>query len=108
MDNAAFTRAKRFLNYVPVAKWLSILCGVATAILYVGLLLVLALYADLLVNRGEIPAMHNLPAREYEQFLEKISLPQDEASRKTRIDEYQQSLKKLGLEEPPWQQLVAA
>ncbi|HWY87320.1 MAG TPA: ABC transporter transmembrane domain-containing protein, partial [Gemmataceae bacterium] len=56
MDNAAFTRAKRFLNYVPIAKWLSILCGVATAILFVGLLLVLALFADLMVNHGKIPA----------------------------------------------------
>src|ERR1700730_8101037 len=56
MDNAAFTRAKRFLNYVPIAKWLSILCGVATAILFVGLLLVLALFADLMVNHGKIAA----------------------------------------------------
>jgi ATP-binding cassette subfamily B protein len=107
MDNAAFARALRFLHYVPVAKWLCIACGAATAVLYVGLLLVLALFADLVVNRGEIPAAHNLPLREHDQFLERITLSPDAAVRKTQIERYQQGLKELGLEEPQWAQLAA-
>ncbi len=57
MDNAAFTRAVRFLDYSKGAKWLSIACGVATAVLYVGLLAVLYLFVDLLVQGGEVPAV---------------------------------------------------
>jgi ATP-binding cassette, subfamily B, bacterial len=57
MDNAAFTRATRFLNYSPVAKWLALLCGIASAALYVGLLLVLFFFADLLVERHDSPSV---------------------------------------------------
>ncbi len=57
MDNAAFTRATRFLNYSPVAKWLALLCGIASAALYVGLLLVLFFFADLLVERRDVPSV---------------------------------------------------
>lgn len=99
MDNAAFTRAASFLNYLPIAKWLSIVCGVATAILYVGLLVVLALFVDLLVNRGEIPAVHNLPMREYNAFLATLAQPLEDKA-------LQQELKDLGLEDPTWKSLV--
>src|SRR5438477_2031883 len=54
MENVAFKRAARFLNYLPTAKWLSLICGVATAVLFLGLLLVLALYADLMVSQGAV------------------------------------------------------
>jgi ATP-binding cassette, subfamily B, bacterial len=57
MDNAAFTRATRFLDYSPVAKWLALLCGIASAALYVGLLLVLFFFADLLVERRDAPSV---------------------------------------------------
>src|SRR5438270_630496 len=106
MDNAAFTRAARFLNYVPVAKWLSMLCGVATAVLYVGLLLVLALFADLMVNRGAIPALHNLPARIKSSFNQAITLPSDEKLRQARLVEWERELKDLGLEEAGWMNLA--
>lgn len=48
MDSAAFARARSFLNYTPLAKWFAILSGVAAALLYVALLVVLALFADLM------------------------------------------------------------
>src|SRR5271163_2256290 len=59
-QSAAFARARSFLNYHPLAKWLSVACGVGTAVFYVFLLMVLGLYADLIVNRGEIPAFRRL------------------------------------------------
>src|ERR1700680_5152256 len=99
MDNAAFARAARFLNYASVAKWLSIVCGVAGAILFVALLLVVARFADLMVNRGDIPALHALPAREHAEFLERLALPENAPDRKTRIDEIRDGLKVLGLDE---------
>ncbi len=108
MDNTAFARALSFLNYLPFAKWLSMLCGVATAFLYVGLLLVLSLYADLMVNRGEIPAFHNLPMREKEQFLNRIKVPADEESRKALVERYETGLKELGLGEGPSVQVAGA
>jgi ATP-binding cassette subfamily B protein len=107
MDNAAFSRAVRFLNYVPVAKWLSIVCGVATAVLFVALLLVLALFADLMVTRGEVLALHNLALREKNQFLESISPAADAAARKTQIEGYQRQLAELGLDNTPWMGWIA-
>ena len=107
MDNAAFTRAARFLNYVPLAKWLAILSGVATAILFVILLLILALFADLMVNRGEIPALHNLPVREHDHFIEKITLVSEETARKNQITGLQQGLKEIGLDDENWAQMAA-
>ena len=106
MDNASFNRATFFLNYSPVAKWLSMISGVGTAILYVVLLIVLALFADLLVNQGAIPAFHHLPVRQYNQYFASITLPEDAAARKARVEELQQRLKEIGLGQPPWAQLV--
>src|SRR5262249_50050175 len=72
MENVAFNRAARFLNYLPTAKWLSILCGVTTAVLFVGLLLVLALYADLMVGQGAVPARLLEPTPERSPFVKTI------------------------------------
>jgi ATP-binding cassette subfamily B protein len=108
MDNAAFARAVRFLNYSPVAKWLAIVGGVGSAILYVCLLLVLGLFADLLVNRGEIPAFHNLSSRERIRFLESVAIADDAETRKQQIDSFQQHVKELGISEPAWLKLVAS
>ena len=59
-QRAAFARARSFLNYHRVAKWSSLAAAVGTAVLYVLLLMLLGLYADLIVNRGEIPAFRRL------------------------------------------------
>jgi ATP-binding cassette, subfamily B, bacterial len=107
MDNVAFHRATRFLNYSPLARWAAIVCGIATAVLFVGLLLVLSLFADLMVNRGEIPAVHNLPSGEYNQFLESITPPEDEAGRKSQMTTWQRQLKELGLDDAPSGQWIA-
>ncbi len=68
MRPSPFARARTFLNYHPVAKWSALVSAVGTGLLFVGLLIVLALFADLMVNRGEIPCLANLSPRERDAF----------------------------------------
>lgn len=70
MEREAFARAWRFLNYQPAAKWAAQIAAVATAVLYVALLVVLGLFADLLVNRGQIPTYLTLQAADQDRFQE--------------------------------------
>jgi ATP-binding cassette subfamily B protein len=70
MDNrAAFARARKFLNYSLAAKWSALAAAVGTGVLYVLLLVVLGLFADLMVNRGQVPAFGDLPSARQEEFL---------------------------------------
>ena len=66
MEREAFARARRFLSYSPVAKWIALTAAVGTGIFYVALLVVLGLFADLIVSRGEIPAFRNLALADQE------------------------------------------
>lgn len=85
MQREAFSRAWRFLGYKPVAKWSAVTAAVLTGILYVGLLVVLALFADLLVNRGKIPSFAELPPRQQERFLDDWqSQPDEERAERLR------------------------
>jgi ATP-binding cassette, subfamily B, bacterial len=69
VERNAFARARAFLDYRPAAKWLAILGSIASAVLYVLLLIVLALFADLLINRGRIANLAQLSAAEQEDFF---------------------------------------
>jgi ATP-binding cassette subfamily B protein len=69
VEREAFKRAWRFLSYDRLAKWSAIVAAVWTGVLYVALLVVLGLFADLLVNRGRIPSFHDLPRVEQEDLL---------------------------------------
>jgi ATP-binding cassette subfamily B protein len=93
MDNrAAFARARRFLNYHLVAKWSALTAAVGTGVLYVGLLIVLGLFADLMVNRGRVPAYRDLAASRQEEFREEWGeLP---------AEDRQQLLQDFGIREP--------
>src|SRR6266536_427487 len=75
MERAAFARARSFLNYHPVAKWAALVAGVGTGVLYVVLLLLLGLFLDLTINRGEIPAYQNLSPPEQRAFREEWKVP---------------------------------
>jgi ATP-binding cassette, subfamily B, bacterial len=68
MEREAFARAWRYLSYDLPAKWAAILAAVGTGILYVALLVVLSLFADLAVNRGRIPAYRGLRPFEQQGF----------------------------------------
>src|SRR5262245_15699543 len=69
VDRNAFARARSFLKYRTGAKWLAIVAGIGTAVLYVLLLLVLSLFGDLLIHRGRIPTLSQLTLGEQEQFV---------------------------------------
>ena len=70
MEREAFARARRYLNYSPIATWTALLAAVATGVLYVALLVILGLFADLLVSRGDIPNLRDYPPVEQGRFLE--------------------------------------
>jgi ATP-binding cassette subfamily B protein len=50
------------LNYKPAAKWAAVTAAIATGVLYLLLLFILGLFADLVVSRGRIPTYRELPA----------------------------------------------
>jgi ATP-binding cassette, subfamily B, bacterial len=90
VEREAFARAWRFLSYRPAAKWAAVSAGVSTAVLYLFLLFVLGLYADLVVSQGRIPSFRALAAPAQER------LARDWAS---FSEEYrQQLLENLGID----------
>src|SRR5437773_1619362 len=95
MATSAFARCQAFLNYHPLAKWFSIVSSVSTALLYVALILLLGLFIDLTVERGEIPSYHQLPEHERRAFLgEMLTLADDKDGREAFLEE----LKTLGFD----------
>ncbi len=74
----AFPRARQFLNYRPVARWLALVGSVASGLLYVALLGMLALFVDLMVNRGAIPTFERLSLAERDYFLTQVNAPTPE------------------------------
>lgn len=71
MERRAFARALRFLNYLPFAKWTALVASVGAGVLFVALLALLALFADLMVNRGQVPAFPQLLTRAQHAYLQR-------------------------------------
>lgn len=69
MAQTPFARCQGFLNYHPVAKWLSIVFSLLTAVLYVALIVLLGFFIDLVVERGEIPSLYHFSSADRERFL---------------------------------------
>jgi ATP-binding cassette subfamily B protein len=82
----AFTRAYTYLNYNAFAKWMALIAAMGTGLLFVALLGLLWLFADLVVYRGTIPSFAELGPTEQAVFQKKW-LDQDKG----------ESLKTLGL-----------
>src|SRR5579875_1923344 len=59
-DQAAFAKACAYLNYKKGAKWTAHAAAAGTGVVYVALLVVLWLFTDLLVYRGQLPTFHTL------------------------------------------------
>lgn len=78
METNAFLRARKYLDYAAPAKWIAILAGAFTSIFYVLLLLLLALFFDLLVTRGRIPTFADLSPKEQREFASRwTDLPEE-------------------------------
>src|SRR6516164_8080038 len=99
MGNPSFARARKFLNYNPLAKWLALIGAVGTGILYVALLLVLALFADLMVNRGHVPCYANLSYRNRLIFLDRLEALNDSAERAQEFPMIRRELDALGIKD---------
>ncbi len=69
-ERRAFARAWTYLNYNAVAKWTALIAAVATGVLYVLLLIVLWLFGDLMVHRGQIVSYDELNPAEQANFDE--------------------------------------
>jgi ATP-binding cassette subfamily B protein len=79
-ERQAFSKAAAYLNYYPTAKWLSLLAGAGSALIYIALLCVLWLFADLIVSRGRFPDSDELTPIQRRRFAEEW--PQDVDRRK--------------------------
>lgn len=80
---SAFARCRGFLDYHPLAKWLSIVASALTAILYLGLIIVLGFFIDLMIERGNIPAFTGMPAHARQHFLDEMASADPE--RRTQV-----------------------
>jgi ATP-binding cassette, subfamily B, bacterial len=98
MDKSAYFRCKQFLNYHAAAKWLSISSSLGTAVLYLALVGALALYIDLVVERGELPSFHHLSIQEQQRFLNEIALPTEQGERAKRVQQVHAEMKALGFD----------
>jgi ATP-binding cassette subfamily B protein len=106
VEQGAFARARQFLQYHRAATWAALLAGVGTGVLYVVLLFLLSLFADLMVNQGAIPAYGNLTTQMQQAFRDQQKA--EVGDKKT----WQERLEKIGLGEQDigrsrWQELAA-
>lgn len=91
-NRTPFARAWSFLNFKPVAKWVALGAALGTGLLYIALLVVLLLFADLMVHRGHVPVYADLAAAPRESLEEEWArLP---------ADERKEQLQAFGVDEP--------
>ncbi len=91
MDRSAFSRAWDYVGYAPTAKWLAVFGAAASGASFVLLIMLLGLFADLMIGRGEIPTYGDLSASKRLVFQNRWnSLPveaRSEALSQVPIDE---------------------
>ncbi len=68
-ERNAFARAASYLSYRAVARWVACAAAVGSALCLAVLLLLLALFADVIVHRGQLPAFRDLSADEQTRVL---------------------------------------
>lgn len=84
-EPSAFAKACAYLNYKKGAKWTALAAAAGTGVVYVALLVVLWLFTDLLVYRGQLPTYHSLtPLQQSRFYREWINLPAEE--RRQRLE----------------------
>jgi ATP-binding cassette subfamily B protein len=103
VERKAFVRAWRFLSYKPVAKWTALTAGVVSGVLYVALLVVLSLFVDLMVNRGQIPSFQTLAPKEQDTFQKTVARPLAELGddREQEEEQRRSRLEALGIDKKP-------
>jgi ATP-binding cassette, subfamily B, bacterial len=99
MQRLAFARALRFLSYLPAAKWTALVASVAAGVFFVFLLALLALFADLIVNRGAMPMYPQLPPRLQAHHATDTTLSDDPPTRKAALDRWRDGLGSVGIQD---------
>lgn len=84
METNALTRLRADFVKAPTTRWAAFLGSIATAATYVVLLLLLYLFVDLLVWRGEVPTYAQLPAARKREFADEWA-KRSEADRKEAV-----------------------
>jgi ATP-binding cassette subfamily B protein len=67
-EQAAFAKACAYLNYKKGAKWTAHAAAAGAGVVYVALLVILWLFTDLLVYRGQLPTHHSLTPLQQTRF----------------------------------------
>jgi len=70
VDRSAFSRAWDYVGYARTNKWLAMLAAAFSGASYILLLLLLVLFVDLLVSRGQIPTYASLTETQRNRFRE--------------------------------------
>ena len=60
MDRSAFSRAWDYVGYAPTSKWLAVFGAAASGASFVLLIILLALFTDLMIDHGQIPTYGDL------------------------------------------------
>ncbi|HEY7424217.1 MAG TPA: ABC transporter ATP-binding protein [Gemmataceae bacterium] len=82
-ERAAFAKACAYLDYKKAAKWTAHIAAAGTGVVYVALLVVLWLFADLMVYRGRLPTYHSLTPLQQNHFVnEWTGLDQEERQKR--------------------------
>ena len=92
MDSNTFDRFRADFLKSPVEKWTAILGSIGSAVCYLLLLLLLYLFVDLLVWKGEVPSYAPLPPAKKREFA-------DDWAGRSDADR-QDAVNRLGLVEP--------
>ncbi len=69
-ERNALARAASYLSYKAFARWTAYVAGVGSALCLAVLLVLLALFADVVVHRGQLPAFRDLAADEQARVLD--------------------------------------
>jgi ATP-binding cassette subfamily B protein len=105
VDSTAFDRLRRNFLKAPVEKWGAIVSSVGAAVTYLLLLLLLYLFVDLLVWRGQVPAYSQLSAARQKEFAaEWAARPEaDRAEAVKRMTTFEPLAKRVAADEtdPP-------
>ena len=106
MQRQPFDRAIEFLRYSRATAWTAGLASVLTGVLFVGLLLILGLFADLTINRGEISCLADLSEAERARFLLAIQTPESADDKKDRAKHYGDLFKEVLYEDARLERLA--
>ena len=108
MDRKAFDRALEFFRHARAGSWIAVVFSFLTALLFVALLAILSLFADLVVERGEVLSLAQLPGAVHTAAKADLELAADPEANKAAVQRRTAELRDLGVTDARLDALVAA